>query len=358
MTTTAPNAVERRQRVEQLVAQAKAMAEAALGPGAADGPGGASAKLSPYDAEVLRLADIWLASEREPADFDYALLLQSLTSTGQRLADLAGAGAAVDRPSASAPAAGNGQLTPQGRIYFITVHLKETSHAPGVGFTNMHHSYGWAADAHEASRNAIAFCEGAGLKPSSVSSSHLAQTQELNKYTFVEGIHGLPEDVAAAVIESKGMPAEIVEKCMSKYRRNRSAMLAGLEILAARDAQAASTGDQLVSERQEAADREFESYDLGPASVESCDGWSHISGGNEWSRTLYVRPLSDHSEGPAGDDAEGEGSETERWHMTVRFAPGTAAVAEVYALTSKGNLVGRPCSAEVAVTDRGLRDRG
>lgn len=81
--------------------------------------------------------------------------------------------------------------------------------------------------------------------------------------------------------------------------------------------------------RNQAADAEYQSYDFGDVGVEDASGWEHTSAGDEWTRAVFVR---------TDDDAEG--CPTQKVTFTVHFAPGTADVVEAYAIDSKGSIWG------------------
>jgi hypothetical protein len=76
--------------------------------------------------------------------------------------------------------------------------------------------------------------------------------------------------------------------------------------------------DQLDLDRAAAADHAWLSYDFGYP-VQDADGWERITPGDEWTRKAYF-------EGDEPGDATVQGS------FTVRFEPGHASVAEVFAL--------------------------
>lgn len=83
----------------------------------------------------------------------------------------------------------------------------------------------------------------------------------------------------------------------------------------------ATQTEQLNADRSDAADSAYQRYDFGDA-VDNSDGWAYDIPGDEWSRTTYV----------GEDDLPAT--------FVVRFEPGTARIAEAYAITGNGNIFG------------------
>ena len=90
----------------------------------------------------------------------------------------------------------------------------------------------------------------------------------------------------------------------------------------------------LVDARDRAAEAYYQGYDFGDGvEVEDSDGWEHSTPGNKWSCNVYVCPFADDRE------------TTTKLGFTVRFEPGTAQVAEAYAIDSKGCIWGSQMKA-------------
>lgn len=80
------------------------------------------------------------------------------------------------------------------------------------------------------------------------------------------------------------------------------------------------------------ADNAFQGFDF-LTEVEGCDGWESIIPGDEMTRKVWLF---------AEDQISQEVT------FTVRFTPHTDKIAEVYAITQNGNLIG----ASSAVTEQ------
>ncbi|MBC8742006.1 hypothetical protein F6X40_36315 [Paraburkholderia sp. UCT31] len=97
------------------------------------------------------------------------------------------------------------------------------------------------------------------------------------------------------------------------------------------------TTDNLIEQREAAANAAFEAYDFHDAQVEAVNGWEFCSPGTEMTRAIFLAPI----EGGEGTDLA---------HFTVRFRGyDSAEIAEVYAIAQSGNIFGRmPEEAAVA----------
>ena len=85
----------------------------------------------------------------------------------------------------------------------------------------------------------------------------------------------------------------------------------------------------LQSRRRQAADGEWERYDMGPCMVEAFDGWEWVEPSDEVTRVVYF------------ENSEDPGSDTVRGYFTVRFLDsGSDEVGEAYASLG-GCLFGR-----------------
>lgn len=86
----------------------------------------------------------------------------------------------------------------------------------------------------------------------------------------------------------------------------------------------------LQAARDQAAQAEFEAYDFGEVGFRDFSGWESTSGGNEMSRPCFI----------TDDAAASDDTPSIKIYFTVRFKPGTAEVAEAYAMHN-GQFLGR-----------------
>lgn len=81
--------------------------------------------------------------------------------------------------------------------------------------------------------------------------------------------------------------------------------------------------------RRATADAVWLQYDFGTDAVGDSDGWESVLPGDEWHRTAHLE--SDEAD---VDDA------SSAVRLTIRFVPGSAAIAEVHAVDDGGNRFG------------------
>lgn len=97
-------------------------------------------------------------------------------------------------------------------------------------------------------------------------------------------------------------------------------------------AAAASQNFNSNTERHAAADAAFEDYDFGKnVQSEGDGGWAYTTPGNEWTQPIFIY-----------NDEEDDFGGSKKVVFVVRFKPATAEIAEVYAIDSKGQIMGNP----------------
>jgi hypothetical protein len=93
--------------------------------------------------------------------------------------------------------------------------------------------------------------------------------------------------------------------------------------------------ESLRQSRKEAADRAFERYDFGQAQVEDANGWEYLSGGAEYTRTIFI--------------ANRHGASI-RARFSVQFKAQSALITEVYAIDENGQMFGGMSSTDEVST--------
>lgn len=116
-------------------------------------------------------------------------------------------------------------------IHFVTCRLRHQVHTQGQGFTNVIYLYTWGSDPSEAERHARAYLAGQDLEIDAISPARPAANQSLQRFAYPEQIYGLPEDVAAGEIRSRGYPDEILKSTMASLLEKQHFVRRGLEKL-------------------------------------------------------------------------------------------------------------------------------
>lgn len=81
--------------------------------------------------------------------------------------------------------------------------------------------------------------------------------------------------------------------------------------------------------RQSVADDAWLQYDFGTDAVGDSEGWERTTPGDEWTRRVYLE----------SDEADVDEA-TQAATLTIRFEPGSALPAEIYAIDEGGNVFG------------------
>ena len=148
-----------------------------------------------------------------------------------------------------------------------------------------------------------------------------------------------PAEMAAAIRQGRATAPQF-DEVVQGMRRIASQTFNGLQRAAALSVVETignyrrALENTLLEAREAAAETYYQGHDFGDGvEVEDSDGWEHTTPGDEWSCNVYVYPFAD------------DRTTTTKLGFTVRFEPGTAQVAEAYAIDSKGYIRGSQMKA-------------